>query len=119
MEIIQQPNSSAMCGQCVVAMLTNQPLEAIVEILGEGRTWPRDLRKALLVHGRVMAKRSRQFTPDAEKHQAAVFIEQGAHKHWVAWDGQHWFDSNGGQVLSHEQFGAKYPEAVVKLYYVV
>jgi len=119
MEIIKQPESSALCGQCVVAMLTDQPLAVIVEALGEGRTWPRDLRKALFAHGRIMAKRSRQFTPDAANYQAAVFIEQGIHRHWVAWDGTHWFDSNKGEVLDHEQFGAKYPDAVVKLYYVV
>lgn len=118
MKIVKQPENSALCGQCVVAMLTDQPLAAIVELLGEGRTWPRDLRKALFVFGRIMAKRSKQFTPDANGREAVVFIEQGIHRHWVAWDGTAWYDSNGGQILDHEQMGAKYPDAVVKLYYV-
>lgn len=118
MKIIQQPENSSLCGQCVVAMLAGQPLEDMLGLMGEGRNYPRDLRKAFKFLGIDMATRSKMFPEGAANNIAAVFLEVDKWRHWVAWFGAKWYDPRDGAILSTDDFSLRYPIGRVKMYYL-
>jgi len=52
------------CGQTLVAMLVGVNTDDVCGLIGEGFTYPRDLRKALSHYGFEMEKRSTHKLPD-------------------------------------------------------
>ena len=103
MTIINQDRGTSLCGQCVVAMLADRPLVDAVSVMGDGRNYPADVRKALKAFGKDFAK-SRS-TPiengrPPEGVECAVFaqvpLEDRHAQHWLAWDGRQFFDSIHG-----------------------
>ena len=122
MELIQQPEGSNLCGQCVVAMLAGVPLDYVIEMMGEGRNYPADIRKALKELGMTIAKRG---IPSEDYHgldgtpgAALVMSKVGGRKftHWIAWDGEHWLDPRLGFL--GRDFRAGYADAEIGIYVV-
>lgn len=114
MKLIQQPIGTSLCGQCVVAMLANKPLDQVIELMGEGRTYPRDLRRSLKHFDIAVPSRGiPAFTPSAPLGVGAAMI-WGKQQHWVAWEDEFWYDPLSPSLLTslidyHPQALSLYP----------
>lgn len=104
MQLIRQPEGSSLCGQCVVAMLAEITLDRAIEQMGEGRNYPRDIRRELGKLNISIPRRSVQSVsgrgPDGR--EAAVLLcstieDNRQYTHWIAWDGRRWFDPRIGE----------------------
>lgn len=144
MELIKQPHGSSLCGQCVVAMLAGKKLDEVVEIMGDGRNYPPDIRKALKKFGVFVARHSEPAAdgrgPLGVPAAALLYAKIGEHclpstsaidnsrlglhtsrasansyTHWICWDGKKWLDPRG-HVLS--DYRSEY-DAVAAVYTVL
>lgn len=103
MQLIKQPKGTGNCGQCVMAMLSNNTLETAISLMGEGRTSIDSLKTALseykLSFIRHLFVKSEEEIPD---RPGAILIDvknlstNKIFKHWIAWDGKEIFDPKFG-----------------------
>lgn len=116
----QEPGTS-ICGQCVVGMLTGVTLLDVLNVMGEGRNYPRDLRNGLKTFGYDFVRSRSTPLQDGEKppagQPAVVWCELPVSadrhaQHWIAWDGQQFFDPLNG---IHDQLPSDWKTA----YYLV
>lgn len=112
MNLIQQPPGSSLCGQCVVAMLANAPLSEVIGYMGEGRSYPANIRKAARLFGVSLPSRSKPGTMEPPPGRGAAMI-WGGRQHWVAWCDGFWFDPAKPHLLVTL---AEYQTHVVALY---
>lgn len=112
MQLILQPEGSSLCGQCVVAMLSGISLDHAIEQMGDGRNYPRDIRRELSKLGVSIPNRSEESEngrgPKGVKAAALLYstIEDNrTYTHWIAWDGKQWFDPRIGK---YEDFREHY-----------
>lgn len=108
MEPIKQPIGSSLCSQCCVAMLLNKPLEAVIAVMGEGRKYPRELRRAFSSFAAFMGERSvESFRPD---EIGVVFCKiprkgEEAATHWLAYSHGVYYDPRDGSTYSEPPLG--------------
>ena len=99
MRFIRQPNDRA-CGQTCVAMIAGCSVDDVCDVIGGAKTWPKDLRKALVRFGFHMEMRSKVRLPDYPKGKALFFGQTvTGHRllgHWMVWTGKRFLDPSCG-----------------------
>lgn len=112
MQLINQPEGTSLCGQCVVAMLAGVPLEEAIACMGSGRNYPRDIKKSLATFGLSIPARSTPGAMEPPCGRGAALL-WGERSHWVAWDDGVWFDPARPHLLASVDF---YKPSAVALY---
>lgn len=112
MNLVKQPAGTSLCGQCVVAMLVGKPLDEVVALMGDGRSYPANVKKAARHFGVSIPSRSKPGSAIAPDGNGAAMI-WGKKQHWVAWSSGKWFDPASDEpLLSLDKYG----EAVIATY---
>ena len=91
MQHVSQPSDSSLCGQCVVAMIAGVSLASVIDVMGSGRSYPANIRKALKLFGVSIPSRSTPGTIHAPAGSGAAML-WGERQHWVAYEDGIWYD---------------------------
>lgn len=104
MQLISQPPGSLICGQCCIAMVTGRSLDDVVAFMGLRGNFPSNMRKAASHFGIKLSRHATPLTvgngPEGKVGVAQVQSKVGApisFTHWIAWDGQEWYDPLKGK----------------------
>lgn len=101
MEMVKQPDQSTGCGVAVFAMLTRLTYDqALAHLLTERGKWinQRTLHmtvpqmKAALTYAFAEGKVAIHNAPNPKPWCAVYVVYQGRYRHWLAWDGEQFFD---------------------------
>lgn len=114
MRLVRQPDDSALCGQCVVAMAAGVSLDRAISAVGHRKkrgTWTREIVAGLRALGVGCSERLRRVSRNKPvlPQRAVLCITNGGRKwHWMlTWDGEiydpeaRWPDYAGWRITSY------------------
>ena len=93
---IRQPQGSNLCGQAIVAMVTDCTLDEAIERVGKkGKTKTRDLVRAFNLSGIQNKGRLFRGSPTCDSAVLSFRHPTGA-RHWVLWHKKKFYDPAAG-----------------------
>lgn len=101
MNMVRQPDASTGCGVAVFAMLTNRNFEgALAHLLTRRGEWIHKTSHHMTVKQMAAALRAERPSRQVKVRNLAVLepwcavyvVYQERYRHWLAWDGERFFD---------------------------